>query len=105
MSQSRAAAILTVIFSAFTATATFAKLLVVMLAQATLVTSADGTSTDGTTFEFFTGDIGGTSIAANLQVGISKFIARIGGAGFQLTPAGYPAGHAQMAITFALIAK
>jgi hypothetical protein len=48
-------------------------------------------STDNTTFTYWSGSTGGTS-AGSFQAGLTKFIATVGGASFQLVPYGFAAG-------------
>jgi hypothetical protein len=62
-------------------------------------------ATSGTTFAYYTGATGGTS-AASFQTGITKFVATIGGAAFQLVPYSFNSGvGCQGTITFSVVAN
>jgi hypothetical protein len=68
-------------------------------------TVAPADTTSGTTFAYFNGATGGTSVGSTFQTGLTKFEATTGGATFQLVPLGYGSGTAQGTITFAVIVK
>jgi hypothetical protein len=66
----------------------------------------DTYAASGTTFAYYTGSTGGSSVGSTWQTGVSKFIATIGSSTFQLVPYGNASGaNTQGTITFSVIVK